>query len=160
MFKASLELTSKLLLELHNRKFRVETWDYLDDNFSYNNYTEYYVQFCFQYDMRMELKGSDFKYVFSGSQFPNDFLKHYPYTQTENEIKILENYLRKVNAIDSSDELGGILEYITTPIYKFDIWGFVLLNSKKNVIFPNTLFKKVKIVSMIIKVWLKMVFLI
>lgn len=89
MFKASLELTSKLLLELHNRKFRVETWDNLDDNFSYYN-TEYFVQFCFQYDMRMELEGSDFKYVFRGSQFPNDFLKHYPYTQTENEIKILK----------------------------------------------------------------------
>lgn len=133
MFKASLELTSKLLLELHNRKFRVETWDYLDDNFSYDNYTEYYVQFCFQYDMRMELKGSDFKYVFSGSQFPNDFLKHYPYTQTENEIKTLENYLRKVNAIDSSDELGGILEYITTPIYKFVIRGpnTILFNNDK-----------------------------
>jgi len=51
--------------------------------------------------MRLNWKGSDFKYIFGGPKYPNNILKHYPYTQTKTELKTLQTYLRKVNAIDS-----------------------------------------------------------
>jgi len=72
--------------------------------------------------MRMDLTGEDFKYIFSGPQYKGDFLKHYPYTHTEKELKTVENYLKQVGEISNDHELGGVLEYITTPVYKFVIW--------------------------------------